>query len=113
MHELSLAVNIIEIAESSAKAEYCTNISFIELEVGSLSGVEISALEIAMQSAIKDTMLQNAKIKITEIKAEVKCLECASHFVIENRYDPCPNCNSFHHEIINGNELKVKSIEAE
>ena len=64
MHELSIAINIVEIATEEAKKANVSSVLEIELEVGTLSGIVIDALEFAMDEAIKNSVLQNAKIKI-------------------------------------------------
>ena len=41
MHELSIAMNIVEIVEENAAAANCKAVSEIDLEIGSMSGVVI------------------------------------------------------------------------
>ncbi|MDD5571080.1 MAG: hydrogenase maturation nickel metallochaperone HypA [Bacteroidales bacterium] len=113
MHELSVAQNIIEIVEENARKLKLKIISEVEIDVGTISGVVPENLEFAMDVAMKDTILENAKIKMNIIKAKAKCLKCANEFEIEEMYSLCPKCNRFEFEIINGKELKVKSIKAE
>ena len=110
MHELSIAQNIVEIAEEYAIKNNAEIISEIEIEVGEMSGVVIEALEFAMQSATIDTMLSEAKVDIINIKGYAKCLECRNEFSVSSLFDVCPKCNSFHIEIISGKELRIKSI---
>ena len=64
MHELSIALGIVELAEKQAKKAGGTEIEIIELEIGKLSGVEMEALDFAWPVATKDTMLENAKRKV-------------------------------------------------
>ncbi|MBN1183958.1 MAG: hydrogenase maturation nickel metallochaperone HypA [Bacteroidales bacterium] len=113
MHELSIAVNIVEIAEASALKEGAHNISEITIDVGSQSGVVIEALNMALESAIKDTMLESAKININIIEAAARCLECGARYSPDDLFTPCPRCNSFQTEITQGKDLKVKSLTIE
>jgi len=92
MHELSIAMNIIEIAEENARNANATVISEIELEIGTQSGVVLDALEFVMESATKNTMLENAEIKINTVAARSKCSKCSSEFYIEDIFSPCPEC---------------------
>ncbi|MCK4289305.1 MAG: hydrogenase maturation nickel metallochaperone HypA, partial [Bacteroidales bacterium] len=62
---------------------------------------------------VKDSVLGNAKINITEIQAKAKCLNCLHVFNVEDLYTPCPECNTFNTEIISGKELIVKSLKVE
>jgi hydrogenase nickel incorporation protein HypA/HybF len=110
MHEYSIALNIIDIASKTAKDAGATKINEVELEVGILSGVVIEALEFALESAIKNTLLENAKININRIKARAKCNNCNTEFEPGDLIAECPVCSSFDFKIINGRELRVKSI---
>ena len=111
MHELSVAMGIVNIAEKETKKANKNNVELIELEIGSLSGVELDSLEYVWEIAVKDTILEKAKKIITLIEAEATCLECENIFPIENVYDNCPKCKSYFKDIIKGKELRVKSLE--
>ncbi len=110
MHELSIAANIVEIAEEYAQKNNASVINEIEIDVGELSGVVIEALEFAMDSIIKNTILENSKILINHITGLAKCLECRHEFPVSSLYENCPHCNEFNLEIIKGDELRVKSL---
>ncbi len=111
MHELSVAIGIVNIAEKETKKANKTKVELIELEIGSLSGVELDSLEYVWNVAVKGTVLENAKKKIDYIEALAKCLECESVFEVKNVYDNCPKCKSYFKNIIKGKELRVISLE--
>lgn len=111
MHELSIAMGIVDIAEKEAKKINASAIEAIELEIGELSGVEIDALNFVWESAVNGSVLENATKKIDIIKGKAKCLDCNSTFDIKNIYDACPKCNSYLKGIIQGKELKIKTLE--
>lgn len=113
MHELSIAMNIVEIAEENARNAKSSVINEIELDIGSQSGVVLEALEFAMQSAVLGTMLENTKVKINPIPAKAACSQCQSEFYVEELYAACPECGNLFCEIIQGKELKVKSLKVE
>ena len=106
-------MSIIEIAEENARNANTSVINEIELDIGSQSGVVLEALEFAMQSAVKGTMLENAKVKINHIQAKAACAQCHNEFFVEDIFTPCPECGNPFCEIIRGKELRVKSIKAE
>jgi len=110
MHEFSIAMSIIEIAETEAQKANAYAINELMLDVGTMSGVEFFALDTALEMAVKNTMLENAEIKVNKIKASAQCTECKSTFNIENIYDPCPHCHSLYHEILCGKEMQIKSL---
>ena len=110
MHEFSLAINLVEIVSEEAMKFEHGIVDSIEIEVGSLSGVVLDALQTALSSAIKGTILELADINITEVLATGHCQNCGHEFAAESFMSPCPLCNEFNVEMIQGKELKVKSI---
>ena len=88
-------------------------ITAIELEIGSMAGIELEALEFAWPVAVKDTVLAEAKREIDWVEAKARCAECQFEFDVENSYDSCPQCKSYFKDIYRGKELRVKSLEIE
>jgi len=110
MHELSIVMNIIQIAEQQAKAANATLIDEIELDIGTMSGIDMESIDFAWKQAVKQTMLQNAVRKVNCIDARAKCLNCNAEFAIKNYYDACPVCGAHLLDILQGTELRVKSV---
>jgi hydrogenase nickel incorporation protein HypA/HybF len=110
MHEMSIASSIVEIAESEAKKANAMIISEIELDIGTISGIELDALDFAFKALKPKSMLKDAEIKINIIQAKAKCEDCKTEFDTENVYTLCPKCNSYKTSILQGKEMKVKSI---
>ncbi len=110
MHELSIAMNVIEIADEYASKANATVVKEIEIEVGELSGVVLDALEFAMEVAVRNTILEQATCHYIRIPGMARCRECGHEFKTGNLHTPCPKCNSFEQELISGRELRVKSL---
>lgn len=110
MHELSIVMGIIEIAEKEAAKAHLSSFDSIELDIGQLSGIVLDALDFAWEIAVKDTVLANAERQINYINAQSKCLDCNTEFDSESLFEACPNCASYTTTLIKGNELKVKSL---
>lgn len=113
MHEMSIALSIIDLATETAKRENVSKVTEIELDIGTMSGVEISALNFAMEIAVVDSILEKSKVKINHIKAKSECLECGHIFSSDAVVSPCPKCKELHTRIIKGKELQVKSLVVE
>lgn len=111
MHELSIAMGIVKIAEDEIAKTDATKVDIIELEIGTLAGIEIDSLEFVWPSAVEDTVLEFAEKKIIVIEGSGKCIDCNTVFAITNIYDSCPNCHSFLKGILQGKELRVKALE--
>ena len=111
MHELSVALGIEKIAENETAKANAKAVELIELEIGTLAGIEFESLDFVWPSAVKGTVLENAVKKINVIKAKGKCFDCETVFNLDHFYDSCPKCNSFLKGILQGKELKVKALE--
>jgi len=111
MHELSIALGIVDIAEKETQKAKAQKVELIELEIGTLAGIEFDSLDFVWPSAVKDTVLEHAEKRIHVIEGEAKCGDCQHIFKVKNIYDSCPKCNSFLKSIIKGKELLVKSLE--
>ena len=112
MHELSIAMGIVNIASEACRKANKSSVTRIGLEIGRLSGVEIDALNFVWPAAVERSVLANAEKEIEIIEAEAVCLECGTSYTVTNHYDGCPSCGSYFKEIKKGSELRVKYIEA-
>jgi hydrogenase nickel incorporation protein HypA/HybF len=110
MHELSLVMSIIGIAEDEAQKNNASSIEEIELDIGELSGVEITAFDFAWNQAVKSTILEKAKRTINHIPGEGKCQDCGEVFPIHQYFDPCPVCHEHLIHIKTGKEFRVRSL---
>ncbi|MDH6309562.1 hydrogenase nickel incorporation protein HypA/HybF [Dysgonomonas sp. PFB1-18] len=110
MHELSIAQSIVQLAEQQARKHQATEIEELELEIGSLAGVELHTLEFALESSVKGTMLNNARIVRHDIAGEGRCGDCEAVFPVDVLFSPCPHCGSYCVSILKGKELRIKSI---
>lgn len=111
MHELSIVLRVIDIAEKEAIKHNAASIDSIELEIGELSGVEMSAFDFAWQQAVPSTLLQHAVKKVHRIAGQAWCTECKALFPLHQLYDCCPTCGAYTMNIQQGKELRVKCLE--
>jgi hydrogenase nickel incorporation protein HypA/HybF len=110
MHELSIAMSIIDLAEEEARKANASIISKIEVEVGTMAGIDPEALLFAWDAAIQGTMADRAELHINTVQAEAHCLECGKDFRVENYFVQCPNCDSYRYQITRGKELRISSL---
>ena len=110
MHEMSIAVNIVAIAEDTARRAGAKKINAISLDLGALSGVVKDALEFCFESACKNTMAEGATLELQVIPARAVCESCGHRFEAEQMAPLCPNCGELVFQLNGGTELKVKSI---
>lgn len=110
MHEISLAYEVIELAKREAEKNKAHTVLEISIEVGDLSGVERDSFRSAIELVVKDSILENATINIERIKGKGRCSGCNKEFEMNQRFDPCPDCNCFPSEITGGKEFRVVSL---
>jgi hydrogenase nickel incorporation protein HypA/HybF len=111
MHELSVAMGIVRIAEEELSKSSAHAIEAIELEIGDLAGIEMDSLEYVWDAAVRGTVLEKAQRKIHRIGGRGVCLDCDQEYELEQHFDSCPNCNSFLKQILQGKELRVKALQ--
>ncbi len=110
MHELSIATSMIDIVLDHAKSANAQKINLIEIELGELSGIVDSALEFCFEAVCKNTIAEGAKLSLYKVPAMGECQNCKSKFNINSLFMQCNNCNSMKVNLIQGQELKIKSI---
>ena len=111
MHELSIVTSIIEIAEREVKKAQAQSINMIELDIGILSGVEMQAFDFAWNEAKGNSSVENAKRIVNRIPAKTLCRDCKHQFTAESLYELCPKCEGINTQLLQGKEMKVRSLE--
>jgi len=113
MHEFSLAIEVINLAQREAEKNLAESIQEITIEIGDLSGVEADAFESALELLVKESILENADIKIIKTSGKGKCIACNNEFEVKHRMATCPKCHCFPSEISGGEEFRVVSLVVE
>ena len=108
---MSIALGIVDIANQTCEKAHKSCVTEIGLEIGTLAGIQLDALEFVWPLAVKGTVLENAEKIIQKTQGEAICLECNHFFEVNQHYDCCPKCNSYFKDIIKGKELRVKYLE--
>ncbi len=112
MHELSIVMGIVNIAKKEVQKAKLTKVETIELEIGTLAGIEFEALDFAWKMAVSGTVLEGAERKIDKIIAKARCTNCQYVFETKSVFDECPKCKEQFTDLISGKELRIKSLTA-
>ena len=110
VHEMSIAMNIVDIVCQKANEEKAGKINNIDLEIGNLSGIMIDSLKFCFEAACKNTIANGAELNIHKIEAEAFCKSCNQNFTMKSDFSPCPKCDNFNFEILKGKELSIISF---
>ena len=112
MHEMGIALQIVEIATASLPADLGeARVTAVNLKIGKLAAVVPESLRFCFDVAIKDTALAGAKLVIEELPVVAKCNDCNVQWTIEEPVFVCQTCQSGSLEILSGRELDIESIE--
>ena len=110
MHELSIAISIVDTAIKQATMASANRVSEVALDIGILSGIEYESLEFALGVAAKDTILEETLFRINRVEAVAECPACEHLYVPDGMYSHCPECNKQGIRLIRGTELQIKSL---
>lgn len=111
MHELSIAMSIVEMAEEEAAARNAC-VSAVHLKLGMLSGVVKEALLSSWGIACDGTPLEGSRLLIEEIPVEVFCAACNENRRLASmQWFICPECGATTPTVVHGKELEVTALE--
>jgi hydrogenase nickel incorporation protein HypA/HybF len=112
MHEMGIAMQIIEIATASIPENMArARVERINLKVGKLSAIVADSLRFCFEVAVKNTALEGAELAIEEIPVVAKCQTCGVDWTIESPVFVCSRCQGGQIELLSGRELDIESIE--
>src|SRR5262245_31257716 len=114
MHELSVALSIVDGAVEEADRQQGGRVVAIHLRLGPLSGLVEDALQSAYQLARDGTPLEAADLVIERVPLVAHCPRCAADRRLESVQQlSCPECGAPTPEIVSGRELEVVALEVE
>ncbi len=114
MHELSIALNILNTLQYYANENDVKEISEVTLRIGKLQAVVPDPLESMYDSAKKEfPSAKDSVIKMNFLDIKARCDICNEEFTMERMNLICPNDPTHTLEIVQGNELVIESIEVE
>jgi hydrogenase nickel incorporation protein HypA/HybF len=112
MHELSIALSILDLAAEEAERRGGRVVA-VHLRLGPLSGVVKDALTSAYDLAREGTPLAGAELLVEEVPVAAWCPACAAERA--PRFPPlcCPTCGTPTPDVVRGRELEVVALEIE
>jgi len=112
MHELSIACDLVEIAEAAARKANAERVTVVHLRLGVFAGVVREALLFGYDTAAKGTLLEGSRLEIEDVPLVVYCSACNHESPLPSiqRFE-CPFCGNPVTEIRQGKELELSSME--
>ncbi len=114
MHELSIAMSMVEMAAEESARCGGAHINAIHLKLGGLSGVVKEALLFSYDVACEGTSLEGSRLVIEEIPVVVYCPTCKMDMALASvQRFCCDVCGTPTPEVVRGRELEVVALEIE
>ncbi|MGH9526377.1 MAG: hydrogenase maturation nickel metallochaperone HypA [Terriglobales bacterium] len=112
MHELSIALSLLEAAEEVSVANSRAPVLALHLRLGALAGVDAQALEFAWTVAAMETAAAGAKLVVVNMPVRGWCSGCAAEReAVSGHHLCCRQCGEWMLEIRQGRELELTAVE--
>jgi hydrogenase nickel incorporation protein HypA/HybF len=112
MHELSLACDLVDLAEAAAVSAGAERVTVVYLKLGIFAGVIREALEFGYETAVRGTLLEGSRLEIQEVPLVIYCPVCDRESQATSiQLLHCPICENSLIKIRQGKELELMSME--
>ena len=110
MHELSIAIQLVEQIVEVAEANKLPHVDDVELETGVLRQVIPEMMQEAFKEAARQTVAEGATLTIQDIPAKARCNQCDLEFEPEVHNFLCPQCQIADTKVLRGDQIILKSV---
>ncbi len=114
MHELSIAFNLVELADKAARNAGATKVVAVHLRLGAMAGVVEDALRFSFPFAAAGTLIEGADLTVESVPVRIFCAACNEEQTLAPPFVfLCPVCATPAARLIQGREIQLDSIEIE
>ncbi|MFF9912741.1 hydrogenase maturation nickel metallochaperone HypA [Streptomyces sp. NPDC013457] len=111
MHEMSVAVAVVDQVEAAARSRGAVGVSSIRLDVGELAGVVGEALAFCFELACAGTVVEGAELITRTVPGTARCAPCAEDWPVGMPPQLlCPGCGAAADELVSGRELRIREV---
>jgi hydrogenase nickel incorporation protein HypA/HybF len=112
MHELSIAVSMVDRIIEESESRGGLAVEAVHLKLGVLSGVDKDALLFSYEVACDGTFLAGSHLLIDVVPLAIYCDSCLAETEPESiQLIICPLCQTPSQKIVRGRELEVAALE--
>jgi len=112
VHELSIAMSIVEMATEEAEARGANRVEAVHLKLGALSGVVARALLASYDLACDATPLEGSRLVIEDVPIVIFCPNCRGEREVSSMQSfCCADCGTFAADVVRGREIEVVALE--
>ena len=113
MHELSIAMSVLEASQRELTRYHGAELRKIRLRIGELAAVDPEALRFSFEAITRETAWACVELELDCVPRTNQCLDCTEQFTVKNGGFTCPKCGSQRTSFLRGDELEIASIELE
>ena len=113
MHELGIAINIVELVQKHLPADKKVQVKKIFIRAGMLTAIYPPALSTCVEAVARNTPVEGAEVVITQDPIRAQCRTCQAVSELEEPPFVCATCGGMQVDIQSGRDLFVESIEIE
>ncbi len=113
MHEMALAIGILQIVEDSVLVQPFQRVRRIVVEIGELSAVDTDSLCFCFDAVARSTLAEGAALDVIAVAGQGLCFNCGKTVALGSLYDPCPDCGGYPVQATAGTAMRVKELEVE
>jgi hydrogenase nickel incorporation protein HypA/HybF len=112
MHELSIAIGMVEAAQEELDKLGPVKVLSIHLQLGQLAGVVRDSLEFSYEIACQNTPLAGSRLVIEDLPVLIDCPVCKEPREIVSLQDfRCAVCGTIGGKVVQGREIRVIALE--
>ena len=113
MHEMSIALALVDQLESLADEHGVTRIERVAIQAGIFRQIVPEALDVAFEAAAAGTRAEGAALDLEIVPAEAQCRRCGHRFEPELDAFLCDQCGQADVELLKGDDIILASITAQ
>lgn len=110
MHEMSVAIALLERVIEEARKGGLRNVSQVKVELGALQSIEPQLLGEAFGAAAQGSLAEGARLDFELGQARALCLACGHSFQPSYRDYCCPACGKAELKVEAGREMFLLSL---
>lgn len=111
MHEMSIAVAMVEQVTEAPAADGHGKVSAVRLRLGELAGVVADSLRFCFSLACAGTVLDGAELLVDHVPGRARCAPCGAEWA--TGMPPqlcCPQCEGGRAELLSGREMQIVGL---
>jgi len=110
VHELSIALALLDELEALAADRGLAHIERVEVEAGARRGIVLEALTLAFAEAARGGVAESAALALRVLPTRARCRQCGLEFAPAVDDYACARCGQADVDILSGDEIVLRRV---